>query len=90
MPKGERAATVEYRDAKRDYTVCLTLRVRPGDPPQVEAGEVDGLKCSRTADTVYQVRFFRSGRKHCHEYPPDAVVRCEEEWPDDRDDDRDD
>jgi len=78
--KGGAAEAVEYRDAERGYSVRLVLRVRAGDPPPPEAGEVRELECCRPDGTVYQVTFRRGGRRCCHEYPLASVARCEEEW----------
>jgi hypothetical protein len=89
-PKGGGVEVVEYRDARRGYAARLVLRVRAGDPPQAEAGDVRNLRVARPAD-VYQVVFSRGpdqpdemlhsvSTTHCHEFPIEDVVRCEEEW----------
>ena len=86
--KGGGTETVEYRDAERGYAVRLTLRVRAGDPPPPEAGEVGNLRCARCGDSVYQIAFARgpappnSSTTHYHEYPIAGVAWLEEErWP---------
>lgn len=78
--KGGATEAVEYRDAEKGYLVRMVLRVRAGDPPTPEAGEVRGLGCARPDAAVYQVTFRRGGRRFCHEYPLASVARCEEEW----------
>ena len=92
MVKGSAVEVVEYRDAKRGYAARLTLRVRAGDPPWAEAGDVRDLHFRRfDAAGVYQLVFVRGPEQpnemapslsttHCHEFPIASVVRCEEEW----------